>query len=225
MSSLSIESWEQPFLNFDSAVPIFINGIEMEAIITSFDAETEDEAAYVATLGGGFVHHNTLDDPEDPLSNNESEFELAIQTTSEDQRALIQSAPALGRRGRLEIWVDRPVTELWVADGARTVFVLSRAFFYATGPTFAVRPARVFVGQGEKTVVDGTPAAGEFGIDQSANGNLLTAGTAPAGDALVVLRYYPLMQASAAFSENKTGLNRGEMTLAVVERAPVRKYA
>lgn len=222
---MSIESWEQPFLNLDSAVPIFINGVEMEAIFTSFDAETEDEAAYVATLGGGFVHHNTLDDPEDPLSNNQSEFELTIQTTSEDQRMLIQSAPALGRRGRLEIWVDRPVTELWVATGTQTVFVLSRAFFYATGPTFAARPARVFVDQLEKTVVDGTPGAAEFGIDQSANGNLLTAGTAPAGDALVELRYYPLMRASAGFSENKTGLNQGEMTLAVTERAPVGAYS
>ena len=224
MPSQSIESWEQPFLNLDSAVPIFINGIEMEAIFTSFDAETEDEAAYVATLGGGFVHHLTLDDPEDPLSNNESSFELTIQTISEDQRMLIHSAPALGRRGRLEIWVDRPVTELWVADGTRTVFVLSRSFFYATGPSFAVRPARVFVDQVEQPVVDGTPGAGEFGIDQSANGNLLTADTAPASDALVELRYYPLMRASAAFSENKTGLNQAEMTLAVTERAPVRVY-
>ena len=224
MPSQSIESWEQPFLNLDSAVPIFINGTEMEAIFTSFDAETEDEAAYVATLGGGFVHHLTLDNPGDPLSNNQTEFELAIQTTSEDQRMLIQSAPALGRRGRLEIWVDRPVTELWVATGTQTVFVLSRSFFYATGPPFATRRARVFVGGLEQPVVGGVPDPGEFGIDQSANGNLLTAGTAPASDTLVELRYYPLMRASAAFSENKTGLNQAEMTLKVTERAPVRVY-
>lgn len=225
MPSLSIESWEQPFFNADSAVPIFINGVEMTATFTSFDAETEDEAAYVATLGGGFVHHLTLNDPEDPLSNDESTFELTIQTTSEDQRFLVESAPALGKRNRLEIWVDRPVTEQWVATGAQTVFVLSRAFFYATGPSFADRPAKVFVDQVEQTVVDGTPGAGQFGIDQSANGNLLTAGSIQAGDALVQLRYYPLMRCSAAFSENKTGLNKGEMTLAVTERAPVRAYS
>lgn len=217
-------TWGQPLFDTSTAAPLFIQSVELEAIYETYSSSIDDQSSFVPTLGGGAVHQATLVDAVAPRSLTPSEIEVEIQMVSEEQRGLLLLAPALAVSGILEIWVDRWISDLWVQTSGQTEFVLSRAFFYATGPSFSERPARVFVDSVEQTIVDGTPSAGQFGIDQSADGNVLTAGTAPAVGALVQLRYYPLLRGGAAFDEGISDFNDGSMTLTIQEIPTVRQY-
>ena len=78
MSISGPDTWGQPLLNLDTAKPLFINSVQMEAIYKTYSSELDDDAVFVETLGGGNVHHGTLETVEAPRSLGPSEIEIEV---------------------------------------------------------------------------------------------------------------------------------------------------
>lgn len=224
MSNSGFAAFQQPLLDGGTESPLVIGGRSMQANFTAYEMSIDNRAVFAESLGGGHVHQGTLESAAAPRSLNPMAIEITIDLVSEDQRMFLMAAPALAASGILEVYVDSPIVDVWVAQAAQTVFVMSRSTFYGGGPGFASRPARVFIGDVEQVVVDGVPGAGQFGIDQSSNGNILTAGTAPGVGAVVFSRFYPLMRGGISFAESITDFNTGDMEFTFTEFPFVKRY-
>lgn len=224
MPSNGFAAFIQPILDGGTESPLVIGGQPMEPIITSYSMEIPGRAVFVQALGGGHVNQGSLEAAAAPRSLGPMEYEIEVDLISEDQRAFLMGAPALAHSGLLDVYLDVPIVDTWIAQPGQSTFVLSRSTFYGDGPTFSSRPARVFVSTVEQTVVDGIPAAGQYGIDQGSNDNILTAGTAPSTGDVVTLRYYPLMRGDLSFEESIVDFNDGTMSVTFTEFPLIKKY-
>lgn len=200
-------TWIQPMLS-GTEPRLLINGNEMGVEPRSFTASmTDEQGVVVDTASGEHVPHVVLESPDAPLTLARFDFGIEWLHVAEEVFFQALTLVALAKANLLVVALDAPVMDLWVGDGARTTHVLSRSTSYGTtGTPFAKRPARCFVITGttkvELTPVSGSPSAGEFQIDPTADETSILLGVPPATGALTRLAYYPLLPCTQASYEH-----------------------
>ena len=222
-------AWQMPLFGSPpsgAVPPIVINGRAVEGTLRSYSAEMPEQGVVVANAGGQGIPHVLFPSAAAPATLGPWEGELEFALDSEDDAAWLMLAPGLARGGLLSVWLDAWIVDVWVGNGSRTTFGLSRSTGYgSTGVSWADRPARCFVGATELTMVTAAPAAGQCQLSQTADANSIVLGTAPASGAHLSLRYYPVRAATASLDMDLSDLNDGTVTLQVIERIPPRAYA
>lgn len=217
-------TWIQPHL---TGQHLIVNGSATGVELSDLSKETEAAGVVVDTASGQQVPHVLLVSPDAPATLQKIEFDLSWQqATTEDVRRHMARIPAFSAQGLLRVYLDVSFYDLWIGDGARTTHVLSKSTAYGTtGVSFADRPARAFVNDGELTHTEGSPAPGEFQLSETADSTSIVLGTAPASGAVVELAYYPLWPCTAAnFEEEMEAFNDWSGSVSFTSFTELREY-
>ena len=222
-------AWVQPLFASPPSGPVprvVIDGTALEGDFRSFSASLEEQGVFVENVGGQGIPHVFLPGIGAPATLGPWEGELDLFLDSEESARLLMLAPALARVGLLTFWLDSWIPDLWIGNGTRTVFGMSRSTGYgSTGVAWADRPARCFVGATELDMVTAAPSAGECQLSQTVDSTSIVLGSAPASGARVVLLYYPVRVGAAGVDLEYSDFNDGAITLSFRETIPPRAYA
>ena len=220
--------WIMPMMN-GAERRLLINGRDMGVELASYTASTADEQGVVVeTASGEHVPHVVLESPDAPLTLARFDLELGWKHVAEEVFLQALFLVALARANLLVVYIDAPVMDLWVGDGARTTHVLSRSTAYGTtGTSFALRPARFFVIDGttktELVPVSGIPGTGEFQIDSAADETSILLGTPPAIGAFAQFVYYPLLPCTqASYGHTMNSFNDWDVEVEISDYIRVR---
>lgn len=199
-------SFQAPLL--DGSQQVWVDGQETGVELTDYASETDDQGVVVTASTGEHVPHVQTAIPAAPLTIYRTEIEFSWQQVAEGARERMMIIPGLSRLGLLEIYLDVTTVDLWIGDGVRTTFTMSKRTAYGTTQlAFAARPARCRVTTAgvevELIAVEGSPSPGEFQLSQTTDSKVIVLGSAPGEFARAALTYYPLWKATeATYSED-----------------------